>query len=114
MDLVGSAGAALCNGLRDAMAEMILKQPEGDRFQGPRYGGYLGEDVDAVLLFLDHPLQAAHLSFDAAKSPSVRGLVVRVAVQLALRVALYLISTQAGFIEYLWQAFSLSNFSTAQ
>lgn len=30
VDLVGSAIAAIGNGLRDAMAEMILKQPEGN------------------------------------------------------------------------------------
>jgi hypothetical protein len=88
------------------MAEMILKQPEGDRFQGPSRGGYLGEDIDAVLLFLDHPLQAAHLSLDAAQPPNVCGLVVRVAVQRALRVALYDISYPAMFIGYLGKVFS--------
>ena len=37
------------------MLEVVVQQAEGDTFQGGGEGGDLGEDVDAVLLVLDHP-----------------------------------------------------------
>ena len=43
-------------------------------------GGDLGEDVDAVLLLVDHPLQAARLALDATQPPEVVVLLMDVAV----------------------------------
>ena len=43
-------------------------------------GADLREDVDAVALLLDHPLDAAHLPLDAVQALDERVLVLRVAV----------------------------------
>jgi hypothetical protein len=49
------------------VAEVIFDEAEGDGLEGPGHGGHLGEDVDAVGVGLDHALQAAHLTLDAAQ-----------------------------------------------
>src|SRR3712207_5423812 len=56
--LVGLAATGL-GGLDDAVRQVLLDQAEGDRLQRLRHRRDLREDVDAVLLVLDHPLQAA-------------------------------------------------------
>ena len=61
--------AAFGHRLGDAVAEVLLKQAERDRLQGLSGGRDLGEDVDAVLVLVDHPLQAADLAFDPAQAP---------------------------------------------
>jgi hypothetical protein len=66
LDLLGRAVAAFGQRLADAVAEVLLKQAEGDGLQGLGGRRDLREDVDAVLILLDHPLQAADLAFDAA------------------------------------------------
>jgi hypothetical protein len=47
------------------VAEVLLQQAQGYRLQGPGDRGDLGQEVDAVLIVLDHPLQAADLALDA-------------------------------------------------
>jgi hypothetical protein len=84
-DLLGTALAVLGNGLRHAVAEVVFQEPERDRLQCPGDRRDLRENVNAVLILVNHPLQAAHLPFDAAQSPEVPDLVTGVAVQLALR-----------------------------
>src|SRR3954447_7848508 len=59
-------GAAGLDGLRHAVAEMVLDQAQGDRLQGPGHGGDLGEDVDAVGVVVDHALEPPHLALDPA------------------------------------------------
>src|SRR3954454_4046961 len=79
-DLLLGLPAAGARGLDDAVAEMLLEQAEGDRLQGLRHRRDLGEDVDAVLLVLDHALQAAGLALDAAQPLEVLVLAIDVAV----------------------------------
>jgi hypothetical protein len=45
---------------------VFLQQRQGERLQRLGRGGDLGQHVDAVLVVLDHPLQAPDLSLDAA------------------------------------------------
>src|SRR6202034_1775350 len=76
---------ALSGGLGDAVTEMILQQAERHRLQRPRHRGHLGEDVDAVLVVLDHPLQAPHLALDPAQPHQVVILAGGVSVHSGLR-----------------------------
>src|SRR3954462_11494829 len=66
--------------LEEAGAHGLLEQAEGDRLEGLRHGRDLGEDVDAVLLVLDHPLETPGLALDAAQALEVVVLAVDVAV----------------------------------
>src|SRR5207244_7897314 len=54
-------------GAGHAVADVLVEDPEGERFEGGVDGGDLGEDVDAVAVLLDHPLDAADLAFDAVE-----------------------------------------------
>src|SRR5215470_4222055 len=65
---------------------MLLEQADRDRPQCARRRGHLGEDVNTVLIFFDHPLQAAHLAFDPAQPLQIVILVLGVSVHAALRV----------------------------
>src|SRR5687767_4460669 len=82
--LVGLPAAGPC-GLDDAVTQVLLEQAEGDRLQGLRHGRDLGEDVDAVLLVLDHALQSARLALDATQPLEVLVLAVDVAVLVLVR-----------------------------
>src|SRR5215203_3380089 len=79
-DLLVGLAAAGARGVDAAVAHVLLEQAAGDRLQRLRHGGDLGEDVDAVLLVLDHALQTAGLALDAAQSLEVVVLAVDVAV----------------------------------
>lgn len=68
------------------MTEVLVEQPESDRLERLGRGGDLGEDVDAVGLVLDHPLQPAHLTFDALEALEI-GLLVLVVEVSVIRVA---------------------------
>jgi P-type Cu+ transporter len=57
------------------MPEVVVEEAEGDALQGPGRGAHLGEHVDAVLIVLDHPLQAADLTLDAPQPLQVGVLV---------------------------------------
>ena len=57
-----AVGGAL--GADDAVAGVFVEQGEGDLVERRLGGGDLGEDVDAVALLLDHPLEAADLAGD--------------------------------------------------
>src|SRR5579863_6612483 len=85
VDLGGGGVAALGDGAGDAVAEVFFQQPKCHRLQGLGGGGYLGEDVDAVLVVLDHALEAADLPFDPAQPDEVVVLVLGVSVHVALR-----------------------------
>src|SRR5262249_16135664 len=54
------------------------EQSERKGLQRPGCRGHLGQHIDAVRVRLDHPLQPAHLTFDAPQSLQVRVLAVRV------------------------------------
>ena len=57
------------------MPEVIVEEAEGDALQRPGRGAHLGEHVDAVLIVLDHPLQAADLTLDAPQALEIGVLV---------------------------------------
>src|SRR5438874_437652 len=71
--------AAAGEGVGDAMREVLVEQLDGDRLERLGHGRDLVEDVDAVLVLVDHPLQAAHLAFDTTQPLVDRFLVVGVA-----------------------------------
>src|SRR5699024_2018684 len=73
-------GAAVLDGAGHAVAEVLLEQAERDGLQRPGHRGDLREDVDAVLVLLDHPLQTAGLPLDAPQPLEMRLLVVGVPV----------------------------------
>src|SRR5688500_19402311 len=66
------------------MAHVLLEQAQCDRLECLRHRGDLGEDVDAVLLVLDHALQTAGLALDTAQPLEVVVLAVDVAVLLVV------------------------------
>src|SRR6266536_756289 len=49
---------------RNAMIHVVVEHLEGEIFESRVDGGNLGEDVDAVAIVLDHPLDPAHLPLD--------------------------------------------------
>src|SRR6478609_10407000 len=57
------------------MAEVILEKTHGDGLERARQGADLGEDVDAVLLVLHHPMDAAGLTLDPLEAVEVLVLV---------------------------------------
>src|SRR5579885_285435 len=69
----------------DAVTDVIVEQPQGQRVERRRRGGDLREDVDAVAVVLDHLLDAAHLPLDPVQAPNQSGLVVGVAGALHTR-----------------------------
>ena len=54
------------------MADVLFEQVQGDGVERLGDRGNLGEDVDAVLIFVDHAGDAADLPFDAAQALEVR------------------------------------------
>ena len=67
-------------GAGHAMADMLFEQVQGDSVERLGDRGNLGEDVDAVLIFVDHAGDAANLPFDAAQALEVRLFVGSVTV----------------------------------
>jgi len=63
-----------------SMAWVIFDEAEGDGLEGPGHGGYLGKDVDAVRVGLDHALKSADLALDAAQPLEICVLILRIAV----------------------------------
>jgi hypothetical protein len=60
-------GLALPDGGAGALLEMVAQELAPGGAQRFLHLGNLGQDVAAGPVFLDHPLQAAHLAFDAAQ-----------------------------------------------
>src|SRR2546427_9061471 len=59
---------------------MLVEHPERERLERRVHGGDLRQDLDAVAVVLDHPLDTAHLALDAVQALDQRVLVLRVAV----------------------------------
>jgi hypothetical protein len=52
---------------RRAVLEMILHQTTADSPERFLHGGDLDQDIGTVTIFLNHPLQPAHLTLNPAK-----------------------------------------------
>ena len=63
---------------RSSPLRKLVEQTEGERLQGPGRRGHLGQDVDAVLVVLDHALKPADLTLDPTEPGEV--LVLRLGV----------------------------------
>ncbi len=66
-------------GVAHAVAHVLVEQTETHALQRLRDRDDLREHVDAVLVVVDHPLQAAHLALDAAQPLAVVVLLEAVA-----------------------------------
>src|SRR5204862_2691403 len=75
--LVGGPAAGR-DGVGDAMGQVIVEQFDGDRLQRLGGGRDLVEDLDAVLVLVDHALKAADLTLDPAEALLHGLLVVRI------------------------------------
>src|SRR5947209_6421620 len=53
---------ARCERACDAVVHVAVEDLEGERVERGRDRADLGEDVDAVAIFVNHPLDAAHLA----------------------------------------------------
>src|SRR5687767_2994345 len=74
--LVGELlGCSFTTTLDDAVASVLVEQPQRDLVERGLDGADLRDDVDAVTILLDHLLDPAHLSLDAAEA--VEELVLR-------------------------------------
>ncbi|MFI2367337.1 hypothetical protein [Streptomyces sp. NPDC018833] len=62
------------------MPYVVARQAESDFLQGSGDGADLSEDVDAVVLVVDHAGHSAHLALDLVQPGEVVGLVADVAV----------------------------------
>ena len=60
------------------MGHVVVGQAQADALKGLGGRGDLGKHVDAVRVFLDHPLQASHLALDAPEPLEMILLVVGV------------------------------------
>src|SRR5580692_4413520 len=82
-DLRGGRVAAPGDGLRDAVPQMVFQQAQRHRLQRPGHRRHLGQDVDAVLVVLDHLLQPADLALDPPQPLEVVLFVLGVSVHAA-------------------------------
>jgi hypothetical protein len=67
-------------GLGDAVRDVVLEKLRRDPFERRLHGRDLREDVDAVAVLLDHPLDPPHLPLDPVQALGERLLVLRVPV----------------------------------
>src|SRR5262245_29108082 len=84
MDLRLRRVTALGDRFGDAVTQVLIEQAKSHRLQRPGRGRNLGEDVDAVLVGLDHPLEAAYLTLDAAQPLEIVVFVLGIPVHGAL------------------------------
>ena len=82
--LASASVAAGGDASRDAVAEVVLHQADRHALQRLVHGGDLGQDVDAVGVLVDQPLQPTDLALDASQPGQVGGLVVVVPVVSAM------------------------------
>src|SRR5690606_13533274 len=70
--------------LGDAVRDVAFQEVERHGLQALGGGRDLGQDVDAVLVVLDHPLEPSDLALDALQAALERGLVAVVPVFVAV------------------------------
>src|SRR4029077_18635306 len=73
--------AAFGDGLRHAVAEVLVEQAERHRLQGAVDRADLGEDVDAGLVLVDHLRDATDLALDPAQPLGVVLLLRRITMR---------------------------------
>ena len=56
------------SGIGHTVADVLVEEADGDALQGFGDCADLGEDVDAVRVFVDHSLKPTDLAFDALES----------------------------------------------
>src|SRR5438093_8677139 len=77
------AFVARADRVRNAVVDVRIEDLEREAVERGADGGDLREDVDAVAVVLDHPLDAAHLALDSVQALDQGVLVLRVAVDVA-------------------------------
>ena len=70
---------ARTRGVDNAVRQVILEQPHGNRLERTRGGRDLGQHLDAVRILVDHPLYASDLALNSAQPSQQGGLVAAVA-----------------------------------
>jgi len=75
----GTIGTRLVGRVPHTVTEVFVEQTQADALEGLRHGGDLRQDVDAVFVVVDHPLQPADLAFDPPQPVAIVVLVHRVA-----------------------------------
>ncbi len=65
------------------MSDVLFEEVDGDRVQRGCRGGDLGENVDAVLVVIDHLPDAADLTFDPLHPPRESVLLRGVSMMLS-------------------------------
>src|SRR6476620_6405538 len=68
LELLLLLGAALAGRVDEAVRHVVVEQAEREGLERLGRRGHLGEDVDAVLLLLDHPLDSADLPLDPTEA----------------------------------------------
>ncbi len=64
------------HGVGHAVPEVVVEELHCDALQRPRRRRHLGQDVDAVGVFVDHPLETPDLTLDPLQPREDGGLVV--------------------------------------
>lgn len=77
--------AAALGGVNDAVLEVIVQQTEGHSLRRAGQCAHLRQNVDAVLIVFNHPLDSTNLPFDAPKPVQVVVFVGDVAVRLCVQ-----------------------------
>src|SRR5438034_272332 len=73
-------GVARGNRAGDAVVDVLVEDLEGEALERCRDGRDLRQDVDAVAVVLDHPLDSAHLALDPMEPLDERLFVGSVAI----------------------------------
>src|SRR5687768_1121125 len=80
------------------MADVVVQDAKRDAFERRRDGRDLRQDVDAVAIFLDHPLEAPHLALDPVQALDKRILVVPVRGHAAASLLLWKRLSRSEFV----------------
>ena len=70
-DLGVEGSVAFVGGVVDTVAEVFVYEPDAHALKGFGDRADLGQDVEAVRIFPNHPLESSDLAFDAAESIEV-------------------------------------------
>ena len=91
----------MLDGMRSAMAQMILKQPARYFPQRLMHGRNLYENVGAIPVFFNHSLKSSNLAFDSAKAVEIGGLDLRIYGHCVLA------GPATWMLGFVWHAFTI-------